>query len=64
VFGGMTTSVQRRLATVVLVGMLAFGTPVRRPVTLTMPPAVVRVQTTSAGAEAWRGIFPERPAPN
>ncbi len=60
----MTTTVQRRLATAVIVGMLAFGTPMRRPLTFTMPPAVVRVQVCSPGAEAWRAFFPDRPLPN
>lgn len=60
----MTTNLQRRLATAVLVGMLTFGEPMRRPFTLTMPPAVVRVQVSSAGAEAWRAAFPNRPLPN
>jgi len=60
----MTTNLQRRLATVFLVGMLTFGEPMRRPITLTMPPAVVRVQVSSAGAEAWRAAFPNRPLPN
>ncbi len=60
----MTTILQRRLATAVLVGMLTFGEPMRRPFTLTMPPAVVRVQVSSAGAEAWRAAFPNRPLPN
>ena len=35
-----------------------------RPIDLATPPAVVRVQLTSAGAEAWRALFPDRLAPN
>jgi hypothetical protein len=64
VLAAMTTDLRRRLATAVVVGLLAFGTPMRRPVTLMMPPAVVRLQTSTAGAEAWRDFFPERPLPN
>jgi len=60
----MTTNLQRRLATAVLVGMLTFGEPRRRPIALSVPPAVVRVQVSSAGAEAWRAAFPNRPLPN
>lgn len=60
----MTETLQRRLATAVVVGLLTFGSPVPRPVTLTSPPAVVRVQLRSPGAEAWRALFPDRLAPN
>lgn len=60
----MTTNLQRRLATAVVVGMLTFGAPMPRPVTLTTPPAVVRVQVGSAGADAWRALFPDRPILN
>jgi hypothetical protein len=64
VIASMTTDLRRRLATAVVVGLLAFGTPMRRPVTMMMPPAVVRLQTSTAGAEAWRAFFPQRPLPN
>jgi hypothetical protein len=63
-FATLSTILQRRLATAALVGMLTFGAPVPRPFTLTMPPALVRVQRSSAGAEAWQASFPDRPPPN
>ena len=60
----MTAALQRSLATAVVVGMLTLGAPMPRPIDLATPPAVVRVQLTSAGAEAWRALFPDRLAPN
>ena len=56
--------VRRRLAAGVIVGLLTLGTPTRRPLTFTTPPAVVRVQSSSVGAQMWRELFPHRPLPN
>lgn len=64
VLSTLIRSLQQRLAAAVVIGMLTFGAPMPRPVTLTMPPAVVRVQVCSPGAEAWRAFFPDRPLPN
>jgi hypothetical protein len=60
----MRQEVRRRLAAAVIVGMLTLGAPASRPVTLTAPPAVVRVQAASVGAQVWRELFPHRSLPN
>jgi hypothetical protein len=62
--GAMVLGVQRRMTVAAVVGLLTFGAPAPRAVTLAGPPAVVRVQVSSPGAEAWRALFPARPAPN
>jgi len=64
VLATMTAALQRSLATAVVVGMLTLGAPMPRPLNLATPPAVVRVQLRSAGAEAWHALFPDRLAPN
>jgi hypothetical protein len=58
IFDGVLPSVQRRLVTAVVVGLLAFGEPSPRAIPVRLPPALVRVQTgPSAGAEAWQTFF-------
>jgi hypothetical protein len=55
---GVLPAMQRRLVTAVVVGLLAFGVPSSRSMTVRIPPALVRVQVgPSAGAEAWRQFF-------
>lgn len=52
------TSLRRRLVTAVVVGLLAFGAPPPRTVSLRTPPALVRVHVgPGAGAEAFRVFF-------
>jgi hypothetical protein len=51
-------SLQRRLVTTVVVGLLTFGAPPPRAVPLRLPPALVRLQVgPSPGAQAWREFF-------
>lgn len=51
-------SVQRRIATAILIGLLAFGAPPPRSILLRPPPALVRVQQNpSPGAVAWEEFF-------
>jgi len=57
-------ALRRKAAVAVLIGMLTVG---RHEVSLWLvhtPPAVVRVRTVDPAAEAWRALFPTRPAPN
>jgi hypothetical protein len=55
---------RHRLAAVVVVGLLTFGSPAPRPVPLLAPPAIVRLQPTSAAAARWRELVPQRASPN
>ncbi len=57
-------ALRRRAAVGVLVGMLTLGRPEPSRWLLHTPPAVVRVRTDDAAADAWRALFPSRPAPN
>jgi hypothetical protein len=55
---------RHRLAAVVVVGLLTFGSPAPRAVPLVAPPAIVRLETASAAAARWRELVPRRAAPN
>lgn len=55
---------RRRAAVSVVFGLLAFGRPDPSAWVFQTPPAVVRVQTCTRAAEAWRSLFPARPDPN
>jgi len=60
----LPAALRRRAAVAVVIGLLAFGRPAPSAWVFQTPPAVVRVQTCNRAAEAWRSLFPARPAPN
>jgi hypothetical protein len=57
-------ALRRKAAVSVLVGLLTLGRPEPSRWALVTPPAVVRVRTSDAAAEAWRALFPTRPPAN
>ncbi|TVR88372.1 MAG: hypothetical protein EA416_13425 [Trueperaceae bacterium] len=57
-------ALRRKAAVAVLIGMLTIGRHEASMWLVPPPPAVVRVRTVDPAAEAWRALFPSRPAPN
>lgn len=55
---------RRRAAVAMLIGLLTVGGHDTSPWSIRTPPAVVRVRSVDPAAEAWRALFPSRPAPN
>lgn len=64
IIDAMLDALRRKAAVAVLIGMLTVGRYETSLWPLRTPVAVVRVRTVDPAAEAWRSLFPSRPAPN